>query len=189
MTDYHCHHPLEPKRAFKTLDDWLSALPDDILFYILSFFRIRDAARTSVLSTRWRYLFVQLPDVDLTFSEAHKCNFMDKHPTLCYHARNKSGMLLCKSIKFINFANRVIMLRKGEFKLVLKPVIPNISVAIDSLIFAALSCKLQELDIFIGSDEIGIQSCAAIFSCRTLVTLKVANGEVDLVLPDSVYLP
>ncbi|XP_039002715.1 F-box/LRR-repeat protein At3g59210-like [Hibiscus syriacus] len=33
-------------------------LPDNVLFHILSFLSTKDAARTSVLSPRWRYLFV-----------------------------------------------------------------------------------------------------------------------------------
>ncbi|CAL5016268.1 unnamed protein product [Urochloa decumbens] len=39
-------------------EDWLSSLPDDILSSILERLQLHEAARTSILSRRWRYLFI-----------------------------------------------------------------------------------------------------------------------------------
>ncbi|KAM3320564.1 hypothetical protein P3S67_007765 [Capsicum chacoense] len=40
-----------------TKEDYLSKLPDDVLRSILENLTVRDAARTTTLSTRWKYLF------------------------------------------------------------------------------------------------------------------------------------
>ncbi|PHU13212.1 Pentatricopeptide repeat-containing protein, chloroplastic [Capsicum chinense] len=40
-----------------TKEDYLSKLPDDVLGSILGNLTVRDAARTTTLSTRWKYLF------------------------------------------------------------------------------------------------------------------------------------
>ncbi|KAL6531430.1 hypothetical protein OROMI_027793 [Orobanche minor] len=46
-------------------EDRLSGLPDSILSHILSFLPTKLAASTSGLSTRWRYLFLDVPKIDI----------------------------------------------------------------------------------------------------------------------------
>ncbi|KAJ0743334.1 putative F-box domain-containing protein [Helianthus annuus] len=48
------------------MDDRLSFLPDDVIIEILSFVGIKDAIGTSVLSSRWRFMWTLIPH--LTFS-------------------------------------------------------------------------------------------------------------------------
>ncbi|KAM0000595.1 putative F-box domain, leucine-rich repeat domain superfamily, F-box-like domain superfamily [Helianthus debilis subsp. tardiflorus] len=48
------------------MDDRLSGLSDDLLLKILSFVRLKDAVRSSVLSPRWRYLWTSLPTLTLS---------------------------------------------------------------------------------------------------------------------------
>ncbi|GLU14712.1 hypothetical protein SLE2022_312650 [Rubroshorea leprosula] len=47
--------------------DKISRLTDELLLHILSFLSMRDVVRTSVLSTRWRYLYVSVSNLDLDF--------------------------------------------------------------------------------------------------------------------------
>ncbi|KAL8526786.1 hypothetical protein ACS0TY_015848 [Phlomoides rotata] len=49
-------HPKKRGKAMQN-DDWLSGLPDDVLIDILSSLSLREAARTSVLSSRWTNLW------------------------------------------------------------------------------------------------------------------------------------
>ncbi|KAL5699508.1 hypothetical protein ACHQM5_030398 [Ranunculus cassubicifolius] len=44
-------------KRVKALKDRISELPDEILAFTLSFLPVREAARTSILSCRWRYLW------------------------------------------------------------------------------------------------------------------------------------
>ncbi|KAI5680203.1 hypothetical protein M9H77_01430 [Catharanthus roseus] len=46
-------------------NDWLSGLPDDILCKILSFIPTKDVVATSLLSTRWKYLYRSVPTITL----------------------------------------------------------------------------------------------------------------------------
>nr|XP_027062783.1 uncharacterized protein LOC113689155 isoform X2 [Coffea arabica] len=46
-------------------EDRLSALSDSVLCHILSFVPTKLAASTSILSTRWRYIFFGVPKLDL----------------------------------------------------------------------------------------------------------------------------
>ena len=54
----------ETSSAGVPIEDQLSDLPDAIIHHILSFLRTKFAAVTSVLSTRWRYLFLDVPKID-----------------------------------------------------------------------------------------------------------------------------
>nr|KJB13619.1 hypothetical protein B456_002G085000 [Gossypium raimondii] len=55
--------------------DRISDLPDSILTYILSFLSTKEAVGTSILSSRWRYIFTLVPNLhfDLSF-----ISFFDK---------------------------------------------------------------------------------------------------------------
>lgn len=54
--------PLAPCQGSKNCKDLLSLLGDDVLLLILSLLDQKEAARTSVLSKRWRHLWSVLPD-------------------------------------------------------------------------------------------------------------------------------
>ncbi|KAF7803602.1 F-box/LRR-repeat protein 25-like [Senna tora] len=47
------------------MEDKLSRLPDEILLHILSFLDTKMAVQTSVLCTRWRYLWISLPVINI----------------------------------------------------------------------------------------------------------------------------
>lgn len=62
-----------------TLDDRLSNLPDDILLAILDRLDVRDAARTSVFSRRWRQLPAMLSRLQIDVRD-----FLNRQDRTCY---------------------------------------------------------------------------------------------------------
>nr|KYP77064.1 F-box protein At3g59000 [Cajanus cajan] len=49
----------------KSEEDKISALPDDVLCLILSFLTLKEAIATSLLSTRWRFVWTMLPSLHI----------------------------------------------------------------------------------------------------------------------------
>lgn len=60
------------RKSTKTEEDRLSALPDEILIEILSLFSINSAAATSVLSSRWRYLWTKVTTFNFNSNKSKK---------------------------------------------------------------------------------------------------------------------
>ncbi|KAM7515371.1 hypothetical protein LguiA_004954 [Lonicera macranthoides] len=50
-------------------EDRLSKLPEVIITQILSFLSTRESVRTSILSTRWKYIWSSVPALDLMYSD------------------------------------------------------------------------------------------------------------------------
>lgn len=76
--------------------DFISRLPNDILVYLLSFVEIKTAARTSLLSKRWRHVWTYLTHLNFDISE----NFKD----LILEHRNPDTSKLQKYLKWVNQA-------------------------------------------------------------------------------------
>ncbi|XP_071939708.1 F-box protein At4g22280 isoform X1 [Coffea arabica] len=165
--------------------DRLSALPDCVLLYILSrfCFYTKSAAATSVLSKRWRNLFVLLPEIDLYFFADEDVSDRDRLYS-----------------DFINFTNRVIRQRNEapirRIRLVLSHFSERHRMLFEWLLIsvaAAFSLSIiQELEILIVIDRttkpLSISVPPEIFTCKTLVSLSLKLG-VYWTVPDLVCLP
>ncbi|XVF67434.1 hypothetical protein PTKIN_Ptkin10aG0120900 [Pterospermum kingtungense] len=57
--------------------DRLSSLPDAVLSHILSFLPLNSVVCTSILSTRWRYLYTSLTSLDFDFNYDYSDAFMN----------------------------------------------------------------------------------------------------------------
>ncbi|KAF8387936.1 hypothetical protein HHK36_026599 [Tetracentron sinense] len=66
----------QPPRKRQTMEDQISYLPDQILIFILSLLTMKDAARTSILSSRWRDFFK---------------SFVESRSTLNFDVANMNG--------------------------------------------------------------------------------------------------
>ncbi|KAJ8449327.1 hypothetical protein Cgig2_002459 [Carnegiea gigantea] len=93
-----------PCQGSKNCKDLISLVVDDVLLFILSLLDLKEAARTSVLSKRWRHLWSILPDyydfdVSGTWWWRGKMDRQPRKDQLC---------------KFVDYVNQV----HGNFKVV-----------------------------------------------------------------------
>ena len=88
--------------------DRISALPDEILLHVLSFLGSKKAGKTSVLSTRWRFLFASTPDIDLDMSfDSQSLDPSQNNGIVIDHPPYE------RLYAFMNFGYRLVMLRNG----------------------------------------------------------------------------
>ncbi|QCE11515.1 F-box/LRR-repeat protein At4g14103-like [Vigna unguiculata] len=164
--------------------DRLSALPESVLLSILSRLELKEAAATSVLSTTWRDLFLQLPNIWLNF---HIYGNPSDHPRL-FHI-------------FTLFANRVLRERNPEAPIrFLKVCVRNFTQRMEedytSLLMSAAvavsTYKVYQFDLrltcslLIASLEIAIPP--AMFASDTLTSLRLTIS-AGWDVPENVWLP
>ena len=146
--------------------DRINGLSDDIICHILSLLSFKEATSTSVLSMRWRYLFAF-------------------RPNLCLDDQEVGG-----GDSFIDFVDRVLVVT-GNFPI--RRISIKCRMSIDTghvtrWMVDVLEHGVSYLDIdIISEDDIGFVPLE-IFTCKTLVELKLARGFYAMV-PDYVSLP
>ncbi|EOA14689.1 hypothetical protein CARUB_v10027969mg [Capsella rubella] len=129
-------------------EDLISNLHEPLIFEILTHLPTKDAVRTSVLSTRWRYLWQSVPGLDLAI-----CNFSNVNA-------------------FVSFVKRFLdsqessWIRKLRLYLGYRHIICDLIPWID----AVTSRRIQHLDVdYYSGDGIPV----SIYTCETLVHLRL----------------
>lgn len=167
------HREAEIKKTPDEDGDRISALPDGILCHILSFLPPKHAASTTILSTRWKYLFSSLPNLDLDDS------FFFRPPD---HIDAQC---------FVNFVYRLLLLRKpphvNRFRLTFYERYDNSHLI--AWIRSLVSRNVKELHIDVRVHEFGMFPSIDIFTCKTLVDLTLKGEYIILQVPNSVCLP
>ncbi|XP_027348301.1 FBD-associated F-box protein At4g10400-like [Abrus precatorius] len=143
--------------------DRVSALPDFILYKILSFLPTKQAVATSVLSKRWRPLWFSLPTLDLD----------DKA-----FATFERFSLFVYSL----FLSRDITLPLRSFRLTCGNSSPCDPYAINRFVYAAVQRGLRHLHLNMKDNlqryvRIKLPSC--VLTCRTLTVLKLKKVAID----------
>ncbi|KAK7395451.1 hypothetical protein VNO78_16010 [Psophocarpus tetragonolobus] len=172
--------------------DNLTALPDCVLLQILSLLDTKEAAATSILCTRWRNLFLSLPDVNLRFCVNN--NGSDSDPDGSFHL-------------FTLFANRVFQQRNNEpirkIQLYVKHFVESFQLGFESLLMstaaAISSYKVQYLEIVVEMDRSTTEPCSVtlptgLFSSESLVSLHLSlhsseYAQLGWHIPEFVWLP
>ncbi|KAK7293111.1 hypothetical protein RJT34_15972 [Clitoria ternatea] len=138
-------------------DDRISALPDATLCHILSFLSTREAVGTSLVSKRWKPLWLSVPTLDLddqTYLHSHK-------PYSCF-------------LKFVYAAiSKTYPQRIKRFRLRCKASNTEPSQSdLNLWIFAVIQRGIEHLSIYLPF-ALNLPGC--IFTCKTLVVLKLHN--------------
>ncbi|CAN6922551.1 unnamed protein product [Brassica oleracea] len=149
--------------------DLLSALPDDVRSHILSFLTTKEAALTSVLSKKWRYLFTRVPILDVDDS-------VFPYPE-----------------GFMDFVDRVLSLQGDSpiERFTLKCEDGVDPERVNGWICNALRRGVSELDLSINFEGEDYLLPREMFVSRTLVKLKLTSefGLHWCTGPDATFLP
>lgn len=143
--------------------DLISDLPQSIIESILTRLPIRDAVRTSFLSSKWRYRWATL--THLVFDEE------------CVTLSNDRALF---EDKLINFITRALFLHQGpihKFQLCCTSYLQSCP-EIDQWILFLSRKDIKELVLKLGESEwIRVPSC--LFKCKKLVRLELFRCELD----------
>ncbi|PRQ38750.1 putative F-box domain, FBD domain, leucine-rich repeat domain, L domain-containing protein [Rosa chinensis] len=152
--------------------DRISQLPDGILSHILSFLPTRDAVQTTILSKRWNNLWISIPNLDLDHNIVSSDKFGEfVDGVLSLHASsNIRKFRLCSRNSY--YYGDEHLSRNSRW------------------ICDAMRHKIVELDLHIfdqnGPRRLGdLQLPVSLFTCKTLVALKVSSNCMNLAPPPS----
>ncbi|KAK7282906.1 hypothetical protein RIF29_12020 [Crotalaria pallida] len=162
------------KQSENQNQDRLGDLPDCLIIHILTFVKCRDAARTCVLSKRWKHLYKRMSILLLNASDFATVKIFAKFVSKLLLHRDSSVAL--HTLDFRRYG--VIETR------ILKKVLHY-----------AVSNNVRRLGIDIQPDDrlLPIIGCS-VFSCRSLTSLKLSvycknYSEEKIVFPESPDLP
>ncbi|XP_074273529.1 F-box/LRR-repeat protein At3g58900-like isoform X3 [Silene latifolia] len=158
--------------------DRISSLPDELLGHILSFLPTLSALQTSLLSTRWRYLFTLTTSLSFDDQEYYELSSHGNKTLNTGFERFVSGVLVL---------HRVTPIQK--FSLKLKRDREYASSHLLLWISASILKGVRHLDLYIFYQQISLPNC--ILSSQTLVSLEIhsVRHKVDLKVPSLVSLP
>lgn len=150
--------------------DYISTLPDAVLSQILSLVPVKQSVRTSILSTRWRYVWALGPTLELTM------------PSYCSNA---------KAREFMDLVDHILVLRNGLLIKRLRFCCPRICIypRVSKLICTALKNGAEDLDLrFNGNVGKVALPFNFLMVSETLTVLRLGKC-FGLKVPEEVCLP
>ncbi|KAK8546009.1 hypothetical protein V6N12_026813 [Hibiscus sabdariffa] len=160
----------EDKYRPLSLEQRISNLSDNILCHILSFIPTKDAVQTSVVSTRWRYLFAYMSTLDFQYCLSNICSRLGAE-------------------SFKNFVDRLLFffnhLTLECFRLYESSLQEDDYSRLYGWICAALWRGVKEIDL---RYKLSTVLPTFLFTSQSLMTLKLDIND-DMKVPCKVCLP
>ncbi|CAI9088758.1 OLC1v1023180C1 [Oldenlandia corymbosa var. corymbosa] len=137
-------------------EDRISQLPNEILIYILSFLRLEDAMRTSVVSKRWIDLWTFTPSLD--FDASSDLAEIEKLDVAWRNSREHVSFLMLrhqKREKYVEWVNKVLLQSQKSLDLETFRIRFDLNQSyrddIDKWLEHAFARKTKRLDITVGN--------------------------------------
>ncbi|XP_059650278.1 F-box/LRR-repeat protein At3g26922-like [Cornus florida] len=159
------HSIYKKKVGVEGNEDRISNLPSCLIGHILSFLPIKEAVATGVLSTKWKYLWTSITNLD----------FDDKWLLKPIYSQKCTEQKLVMS--FVNFVNEVLMRNMPDlhtFRLGCTWRYSHLNVWIST----ALARNLRELHLFFQRISYHQGLPLEVFTCTSLIVLELVGGFV-----------
>ncbi|CAK9166649.1 unnamed protein product [Ilex paraguariensis] len=156
------------------IEDRISRLPDGILFHILSFLSTKYAVGTSVLSTRWKYLWTFTPNLEF-----------DDTMLFTTEESNEHTIEMC----FMNFVDRVLNLHNMSYitKFSLNCCRDYDLSIVEAWLSTAIKKNVQELNLLLFRNS-PIDLPRSLYTCDSLKVLKLTQ-DITFDVPSDAHLP
>ncbi|XP_010413725.1 PREDICTED: putative F-box/FBD/LRR-repeat protein At3g59240 [Camelina sativa] len=156
--------------------DIISNLPEALICHILSFLTTKEAALTSLLTQKWRYLFACRPILDFDDSVLHEVPILE---------------LDAKHSMFMDFVDRVLSLQGNStiksFSLQCQDgVYPD---CVTRWITSVMERGVSDLDLRVTLNWHDDSMPASVFVSNSLVRLRVEAGNGVIIHVGDVFLP
>ncbi|KAK6134578.1 hypothetical protein DH2020_031698 [Rehmannia glutinosa] len=167
-------HKISDEEQNMSSIDRFSGLPDGVICHILSFLPTKFSVATGILSRRWRFLWTHVPYLHFETKD-FKCE--KHHDTEKSFSDIVNRVMLLLKVQIINTFRLYCMYDDDEFKKWITTAESRSFCSeyqLETWINAAKSRSVQNIDIYFDCEIIEINLSRCLFTCKTLVDLKLS---------------